>query len=105
MLAGRFLESASSWVFQKQRPGALPIRLSHVLGVHAVRCFVHQKKKHIIDALEACAENRRLPFLDRLLYTAVVRPAITTGCPAWWAPPDTPFFRKGVGEELQKAEN
>jgi hypothetical protein len=40
-----------------------------------------------------------------LLYTAVICPAITTGCPAWWAPPDTPFFRKGVGEELQKAEN
>ncbi len=32
-------------------------------------------------------------------------PAIATGCPAWWAPPDTPFFQKGVGEELQKAEN
>ncbi len=29
---------------------------------------------------------------SRLLYTAVVRPAIITGCPAWWAPPDTPFF-------------
>jgi hypothetical protein len=43
--------------------------------------------------------------VSRLLYTAVVRPAITTGCPAWWAPPDAPFFWKGVGAELQKAEN
>ncbi len=43
--------------------------------------------------------------VSRLLYTAVVRPAITTGCPAWWAPPSTPFFQKGVGEELQKVEN
>jgi hypothetical protein len=43
--------------------------------------------------------------VSRLLYTAVVRPAITTCCPAWWAPPSTPFFRKGVGEELQKIEN
>jgi hypothetical protein len=37
---------------------------------------------------------------SRLLYTAVVCPAITTGCPAWWAPPDTPFHRKGMGDEL-----
>ncbi len=43
--------------------------------------------------------------VSRLLYTAVVRPAITTGCPAWWAPPSTPFFQKGVGEELQKIES
>ncbi len=43
--------------------------------------------------------------VSRLLYSTVVCPAITTGCPAWWAPPDTLFFRKGVGEELQKAEN
>jgi hypothetical protein len=43
--------------------------------------------------------------VSRLLYTAVVRPAITTGCPAWWAPPSTPFFRKGMGEELLKIEN
>ncbi len=43
--------------------------------------------------------------VSRLLYTAVVRPAITTSCPAWWAPPSMPFFQKGVGEELQKAEN
>jgi hypothetical protein len=25
----------------------------------------------------------------RLLYTAIIRPAITTGCLAWWAPPMT----------------
>jgi hypothetical protein len=43
--------------------------------------------------------------VSRLLYTAVVRPAITTGCPAWWALQSTPFFRKGMGEELQKIEN
>ncbi len=40
-----------------------------------------------------------------LLYTAVVYLAITTGCPAWWAPPDKSFFLTGVGEELQEAEN
>jgi hypothetical protein len=44
-------------------------------------------------------------WISKLLYTAVVRPAITIGCPAWWAPPSTPFFRKGMGDELQKVEN
>jgi hypothetical protein len=43
--------------------------------------------------------------VPRLLYTAVVCPAITTGCSAWWASPDTPFSQKGVGEELQKAKH
>jgi hypothetical protein len=43
--------------------------------------------------------------VSRLLYTAVVCPMIATGCPAWWAPPETPFFRKGIGKELQKVEN
>jgi hypothetical protein len=44
-------------------------------------------------------------WVSRLLYTAVVHPAITTSCPAWWALPDTPFFQKGVGKELQRAKN
>ncbi len=35
-----------------------------------------------------------------LLYTAVVCPAITTGCPAWCAPPSMPFHRKGQGDKL-----
>ncbi len=43
--------------------------------------------------------------VSRQLYTAVVHLAITTGCPSWWAPPSTPFFRTGMGEELQKIEN
>jgi hypothetical protein len=43
-------------------------------------------------------------LVSRLLYTTVVHPAIATCCPAWWAPPDTPFFQKEIGEELQKAE-
>jgi hypothetical protein len=41
----------------------------------------------------------------RLLYTTVVRPAITTGCPAWWAPPSTPFFRKVLGDKLKGFKN
>jgi hypothetical protein len=41
----------------------------------------------------------------RLLYTAVVRPAITTGCPAWLAPPSMPLYQKRLGEELQRVEN
>jgi hypothetical protein len=44
-------------------------------------------------------------WVSRLLYTAVVRPVITTGCLAWLAPPTAPLFWKGLGEELQKAEN
>jgi hypothetical protein len=43
--------------------------------------------------------------VSRLLYTAVVRPAITTDCRAWLAPPSTPLYRKGLGEELQRVEN
>jgi hypothetical protein len=38
--------------------------------------------------------------LLRLLYTAVVRPASTTSWPAYWAPPSTLFFQKGLGDEL-----
>jgi hypothetical protein len=41
----------------------------------------------------------------RLLYTTVVHPAITTGCPAWLARPDKLFILEGVRKELQKAEN
>jgi hypothetical protein len=44
-------------------------------------------------------------WVSRLLHTAIIRPPITTGCPAWWAPPDMPFFQKGVREALQKAKN
>jgi hypothetical protein len=39
-------------------------------------------------------------WLSRLLYTAVISPAITTGFPTWWTSPDRPFFQKGVVEEL-----
>ncbi len=41
----------------------------------------------------------------RLLYTAVVRPAIPIGCPLWWAPPSTPLFRSGLGDKLQRVNN
>ncbi len=41
----------------------------------------------------------------RLLYTAIICLANTAGCPTWWAHPLTSIFQKGVGAELQKAEN
>ncbi len=41
----------------------------------------------------------------RLLYTAVIWPAISTSCPAWWAPSSTPLFKKGPGEDFQNAKN
>jgi hypothetical protein len=41
----------------------------------------------------------------RLLYTAVVRSAITTGWPVWRAPPSTSLYQKGLWEELQKVDN
>jgi hypothetical protein len=71
--------------------------------------LLHLKSKlatqtNVLSRLTALTWGAFLRVL-RLLYTAVVRPAITTGCPAWWAPPSTPFFRKGVGEELQKIKN
>ncbi len=36
----------------------------------------------------------------RVPYIVVVRSAITTCCPAWLAPPSTPFFCKGLGDKL-----
>jgi hypothetical protein len=59
---------------------------------------------HVLFRIKASTWGASLR-VSRLLYTAVVHPAITTGCPAWWAPPSTPFFRKEVGEELQKIKN
>jgi hypothetical protein len=41
----------------------------------------------------------------KLLYTAVVHLAITSGCPAWWAPPSMLFIQKGLGDKLQRVEN
>jgi hypothetical protein len=69
----------------------------------------HIKAKHvpqtnILTRLTALAWGASLRVM-RLLYTAVARPAIITGCPAWLAPPMTPFIQKGLGEELQKVEN
>ncbi len=43
--------------------------------------------------------------VSKLLYTIVVCLAVTTGCPAWWAPPDMILYPQGVRKELQKAEN
>ncbi len=59
---------------------------------------------NVLKRLTASTCGASLQIL-RLLYSAVVRPAITTGCHAWWAPPDRPFFRKGMGDELQKVES
>ncbi len=36
--------------------------------------------------------------VSRLICTAVMSPAVTTSSLAWWAPPYTPIFHKGVGE-------
>jgi hypothetical protein len=46
---------------------------------------------NVLTRLTASTRGASLRVL-RLLYTAVVCPAITTGCPAWWAPPRTPVF-------------
>jgi hypothetical protein len=71
--------------------------LHHAKSKLAMQTNVHTR----LTALTWGAPLRVL----RLLYTAVVRPAITTGCPAWCAPPSMPFFKKMVGEELQKIKN
>jgi hypothetical protein len=57
-------------------------------------------RTNVLKRLTASTWGASLRVL-RLLYSAVVRPAITTGCPAWWAPPHMPFFQKGMGDELQ----
>jgi hypothetical protein len=59
---------------------------------------------NVLSRLTASTWGTSLPVL-RLLNTAVVRPAITSGCPARWAPPMTPFPKKGLGEELQRVED
>jgi hypothetical protein len=59
---------------------------------------------NVLSRLTASTWGASLQVL-RLLYTAVMCPAITTGCLAWWAPPSTPFFCKGLGDELQRVEN
>jgi hypothetical protein len=46
---------------------------------------------NVLTRLTASTWGATLRF-SRLLYTVVVCPAITPGCPAWWAPPDMPFF-------------
>jgi hypothetical protein len=92
-----------------------PSPSAHVLGVNLDKKLSWQPHLHHLKSKLATQTNSlsRLTAstwgaalrVSRLLYTAVVRPAITTGCPAWWAPPSTPFFRKVVGDELQKIEN
>jgi hypothetical protein len=59
---------------------------------------------NVLTRLTATSWGTSLRVL-RLLYTAVICPAITTGCPAWWGPSSMLFFQKGVGEELQKVKN
>jgi hypothetical protein len=54
---------------------------------------------NIVERLKASTWGGSQQF-SRLLYTAVVHRAITTGCRAWWAPLDILFFLKGVREEL-----
>jgi hypothetical protein len=88
-----------------------PSPSAHVLGVILDKKLCWQPHLHhiklklatqtnILSRLTASTLGVSLRLL-KLLYTAVVRLAITTGCPAWWAPPSTPFFRKGMGEELK----
>jgi hypothetical protein len=92
-----------------------PSPSAHVLGVILDKKLSwqphlqHIKSKlttqtNVLKRLTASTCGASLQIL-RLLYSAVVRPAITTGCHAWWAPPDRPFFRKGMGDELQKVES
>jgi hypothetical protein len=59
---------------------------------------------NILTRLTALTLSASIQVL-RLLYTTVVRAAITTGCYTWWAPPITSIICKRVGEELQNFEN
>jgi hypothetical protein len=56
----------------------------------------HNKSKltaqtNVLKRLKASTWGASLR-VSRLLYTAIVRPAINTGCPAWWSPPRTPIY-------------
>jgi hypothetical protein len=59
---------------------------------------------NVLTRLTASSWGAYLQIL-RLLYIAIICPAIITGCPAWWAPAYTLFVYKWVGEELQKVDN
>jgi hypothetical protein len=59
---------------------------------------------NVLSRLTASTWSASLLIL-RLLYTAVMRPAITTSCPTWWAPPSSQFFPKGLRDKLQRVEN
>jgi hypothetical protein len=59
---------------------------------------------NVLTRLTASTWGATLRVL-RLLFTPVVRPAITTGCLVWWVPTFTPFFKKELGEELQKVKD
>ncbi len=48
---------------------------------------------------------RAFPQVSRLLYMAILHPAITTTCPAWWASPNTLYFQKEMKNKLQKVKN
>jgi hypothetical protein len=91
-----------------------PSPSARVLGVILDKKLSWQPHLHHIKSMLATQTNvlSRLTastwsaslWVLRLLYTTVIRPAITTSCPAWWAPPSMPFYRKGVGKELQRVE-
>jgi hypothetical protein len=66
--------------------------------------FMLATRTNVLSSLTSSTWGTSLQVL-RLLYTAVVRPAITTGCPVWWAPPSMPLFRNGLGDELQRVKN
>ncbi len=77
-------------------------KLSYQLHLQQIRSKL-ATQTNVLKRLMALTWGASLRVM-RLLYTAVY-PAITSGCPAWWAPLDTLFFLTAVGEELQKAEN
>jgi hypothetical protein len=89
-------------------PLILPIYTIHasdsacILGVILDKKLSWQPHQHHIKSMLATQTNIHSMLtastwgaslrVSRLLYTAVVRPAITASCHAWWAPTSTPLF-------------
>jgi hypothetical protein len=64
---------------------------------------VEARAVHYLSALKTLTGSTWGASLEAGLrvYTAAARPALLYGCSAWYAPKDTPEYRKGVARKLQ----
>jgi hypothetical protein len=86
----------ASTLYPSPSPSVLGVILDKKLSWQAHHQHTKSKlttQTNVLKWLTALTWGASLRAL-RLLYSAVILPAITTGCLALWAPPDMPLFRK-----------